>query len=141
MEVGKGWRKGYNDFSLKMNSALSERWVCCVVENLSRVFLSKQPILLLQVMRVYIIWVKGKKVILKILQVESFVGTSRVGPSRETLVKLIAQHDSSASSMCFSHAFFAGGYSSCELLAIQLRNCTDSLFHTRFFTNLILNLI
>ena len=141
MAMGEGWRKGYNDFSLKMNSALSERWVCCVVENLSRVFLSKQPLLLLQVMRVYIIWMKGKKVTLKILQVESFVDTSLVGPSRVTLAKLTAQHNSSASSMCFSHAFFAGGYSSCKLLVIQLRNCTDSLFHTRFFTNLILNLI
>ena len=34
----------------------------CVVENLSRVFLSEWPLLHLWVMRVYIVWVKGKKV-------------------------------------------------------------------------------
>ena len=34
-------RRGYNDFSLRMSSSLSKRWVCCVVENLSRVFLSE----------------------------------------------------------------------------------------------------
>ena len=38
----------------------------CVVENLSRVFLSEWSPLLLWVMRVYIVWVKGKKVTLKI---------------------------------------------------------------------------
>ena len=37
----------------------------CVVENLSRVFLFEWPLLLLWVMRVYIVWVKGKKVTLK----------------------------------------------------------------------------
>ena len=37
----------------------------CVVENLSRVFLSKWPPLHLWVMRVYIVWMKGKKVTLK----------------------------------------------------------------------------
>ena len=37
----------------------------CVVENLSRVFLSELPLLHLWVMRVYIVWVKGKKVTLK----------------------------------------------------------------------------
>ena len=37
----------------------------CVVENLSRVFLSKWPLILLWVMRVYIVWVKSKKVTLK----------------------------------------------------------------------------
>ena len=37
----------------------------CVVENLSRVFLSKWPLLHLWVMRIYIVWVKGKKVTLK----------------------------------------------------------------------------
>ena len=36
-----------------------------VVENLSRVFLSKWPLLHLWVMRIYIVWVKGKKVTLK----------------------------------------------------------------------------
>ena len=33
----------------------------CVVENLSRVFLSEWPLLHLWVMRVYIVWVKGKE--------------------------------------------------------------------------------
>ena len=37
----------------------------CVVKNLSRVFLSEWPLLHLWVMRVYIVWVKGKKVIIK----------------------------------------------------------------------------
>ena len=37
----------------------------CVVENLSRVFLSEWPPLYLWVMKVYIVWVKGKKVTLK----------------------------------------------------------------------------
>ena len=34
----------------------------CVVENLSRVFLSEWPHIHLWVMRVYIVWVKGKEV-------------------------------------------------------------------------------
>ena len=59
--MGEEWRRGYNDFSLRMSSSLSKRWVC-VVENLSRVFLSKWPPLHLWVMKVYIVWVKGKKV-------------------------------------------------------------------------------
>lgn len=33
----------------------------CVVENLSRVFLSKWPHLYLWVMKVYIVWMKGKE--------------------------------------------------------------------------------
>ena len=37
----------------------------CVVENLSRVFLFEWPHLHLWVMRVYIVWVNGKKVTLK----------------------------------------------------------------------------
>ena len=37
----------------------------CVVENLSRVFFFEWPLLHLWVMRVYIVWVKGKKVTLK----------------------------------------------------------------------------
>ena len=65
MTMGKGRRRCYNDFSLKMSSSLSKRWVCCVVENLSSVFLFKWPLILLWVMRVYIVWVKGKKVTLK----------------------------------------------------------------------------
>ena len=37
----------------------------CVVENLSRVFLSEWPHIHLWVMRVYIVWVKGREVTLK----------------------------------------------------------------------------
>ena len=37
----------------------------CVVENLSRIFLYEWPLLHLWVMRVYTVWVKGKKVIHK----------------------------------------------------------------------------
>ena len=37
----------------------------CVVENLSRVFLSEWSPLYLWVIKVYIVWVKGKKVTLK----------------------------------------------------------------------------
>ena len=67
MAMGEGMRKGYNDFSLRMSSSLSKRWVCCVTENLFRVFLFECPLILLWVMRVYIVWVKGRKVTLKIL--------------------------------------------------------------------------
>ena len=49
-----------------MSSSLSKKWVCvCVVENLSRVFLSEWTLYTLWVIRVYIVWVKGKKVTLK----------------------------------------------------------------------------
>ena len=68
-------RRDYNDFSLRISISLFKRWVCCVVENLSRIFLSEWPLILLWVIRVYIIWVKGKKVTLKILQAESFMGS------------------------------------------------------------------
>ena len=62
----EGRRRGYNDFSLRMSSSLSLKDGCvCVVENLSRVFLFEWPHLHLWVMRVYIVWVKGKKVTLK----------------------------------------------------------------------------
>ena len=63
--MGEGRRRDYNDFSLKMSSFLSKRWVCCGIENLSRVFLSKWPLLHLWVIRVYIVWVKDMKVSLK----------------------------------------------------------------------------
>ena len=138
MTMGERRRKGYNDFSLRMSSSLSKRWVCCVVENLFRVFLSKQPLLLLWVMRVYIVWVKGKKVTLKIIQEECFVGTSRDGLSCKALAKCSLTLDSLAFSMCFSRALFMN-YSSRKLLASQSQNCTNSLFHARFFINLILN--
>ena len=64
--------------------------LCCVVENLSRVFLSEWPLILLWVIRVYILWVKGKKVTLKILQVERFASISREDLTRETITKLTA---------------------------------------------------
>ena len=37
----------------------------CIVENLSRVFLSEWPTIHLCVMKVYIVWVKGREVTLK----------------------------------------------------------------------------
>ena len=136
--MGGGRRKCYKDFSLKMSSSLSKRWVCFVVENLSRVFLSEYPLIFLWVMRVYIVWVKGKKVTFKILQVERFMSISWEGLTRETLAKLTAWHDSSASSHVLLICPFHGNLSR-ELLASQSQNCTNSSFHARFFTNLILN--
>ena len=106
MTMGEGRRRGYNDFSLRMNSSLSKRWVCCVVQNLSWVFLFEWPLLFLWVMRIYIVWVKGKKVTLKIPQAECFTGTSLDGLSCEALAKCNLALDSSAFSMCFSHGFF-----------------------------------
>ena len=47
MTMGEGRRRSYNDFSLRMSNSLSKRQVYCVVENLSRVFLSEQPLILL----------------------------------------------------------------------------------------------
>ena len=138
MTVGEGRRRGQNDFSLRMSNSFSKRWVCCVVENLSRVFLSEQSLILLWIMRVNIVWMKGKKVTLKILQEKSFTGTPQVDPSRETLAKLTTWHDSSTFSMCFSRALFTGTFTH-ELLTSQSRNCIDSSFHAQFFTNLILN--
>ena len=44
----------------------------CVVENLSRIFLYEWPLLHLWVIRVYIVWVKGKKVTLKNLPSRMF---------------------------------------------------------------------
>ena len=44
----------------------------CVVKNLSRVFLSELSLLLLSVMKVYIVWIKGKKVTLKNAQGRMF---------------------------------------------------------------------
>ena len=46
----------------------------CVVENLSRVFLFEWPLLHLWVMRVYIVWVKGREVTLKKLPDRMFRG-------------------------------------------------------------------
>ena len=110
MTMGEGRRRGYNDFLLRMSSSLSKRWVCCVIKNLYRVFLFELASHTFVGMRVYIVWVKGNE------GIYSFVGISRVGSSRETLAKLTAWHDSSASSMCFSCAIFGGTFI-CELLA------------------------
>ena len=140
MTMEEGRRKDYNDFSLRMSSSFFKRWMCCVVENLSRVFLSKQPFLLLWLIRVYIVWMKGKKVTFKILQAECFAGTSQDGLSHKALAKCSMAIDFLASSMCFSRAIFAG-YSSHEIFASQSRNCIDSSFHAQFFINLILNQI
>ena len=57
---------------------------------------------------IYIVWVKDKKVIFKILQAESFAGTSRDGLSREALTKCSLTLNSSASRMCFLCAPFVG---------------------------------
>ena len=54
-------------------------------------------------MRVYIVWVKGKKITLKILQVESFETISQEDLTRETLAKLVVWYDSSTS----SHVLFS----------------------------------
>ena len=132
MEEGR--RRCQNDFLHRMSSSLSKTWVCCVVENLSKIFLSEWPLIILWAMRVYIVWVKSKKVTLKILQVESFTAISRVGPSRKTLVKLTVWHDSSPSNMCFSRGFFAS-----RLLARHSLNPLVHPIHAQFFTNLILN--
>ena len=88
--MGEERRKNYNDFSLRMSSSLSKRWVCCVAKNLSRVFLSKWPPILLWVMRVYIVWVKSEKVTLKIIQAERFVSISWEGLTCEILAKSTA---------------------------------------------------
>ena len=43
MTTGEGRRRGENDFLLRMSSSLSQKMSVCVVENLSRVFLSEWP--------------------------------------------------------------------------------------------------
>ena len=58
----------------------------------------------------YIVWVKGKKVTLKILQAESFVGTSLDGMSHEVLTKYNLTLDFLASIMCFSCGLFVGTF-------------------------------
>ena len=86
-----------------------------VVKNLSRVFLSEWLLYNLWVIKVYIVWVKGKKVTLKIFQEECFMTTSREGLTHETLTKLTVWHDSLASShMLFT--WLLRGLASCKLL-------------------------
>ena len=60
---------------------------------------------------VYIVWVKGIRIILKILQAKSFAGTSQDGLSHEILAKRSLTLNSLAFSMCFSRGLFAGTYS------------------------------
>ena len=75
----------------------------CVVENLSRVFLSKWPHIHLWVIRVYIVWVKGREVTHKNPPGRMFRDYLAGRPylrdiTCETLAKTTAWHDSSASS-------------------------------------------
>ena len=74
-------------------------------------------------MRVYIVWVKGKKVTLKNPPGRCFVTTSQKGLTRETLKKLTAWHDSSASSHVLLTCHFRGN-PSCELVM----KCTNLHF-------------
>ena len=88
---------------LRISSSLYKRWVCC--RNLSRVFLT-----LLWVMRVYIVWVKGIRVTLKILAVSAF---------RKSSHELAKSRDESWNSLTLqllaftSHVTFLG-YTTCE---------------------------
>ena len=62
------------------------------------------------------VWVKGKKVTLKILQVESFAGILQDGLSCKVLLKCSLALDSSASNMYFSRGLFTETFT-LELLA------------------------
>ena len=54
--MGEGRRRDYNDLSLRMSSSLSlKKMGVCVVENLSRVFLSEWFLILLWVIGIYIV--------------------------------------------------------------------------------------
>ena len=128
MIMGEGRRRGYNDFSLRMSSSLSKRWMC-IVENLSRVFLSEWPLLHLWVMRVYITWVKGKQVTLTKPPDRKFrdylVGRPYPQDTRENdSLSWLFSFQTCASHMALSRVSFSQ-----NLLSI----------HARFFTNLILN--
>ena len=59
-------------------------------------------------MCVYIVWVKGKKVTLKILKAECFASTLREGLTYETLVKTTAWHNSSTSNHVLLTWLFRG---------------------------------
>ena len=88
----------------------------CVVENLSRVFLSEYLVLHLWVMRVYV-WVKGREVTLKKFSKQK---VSREDLTREILAKMTAWPDFSASSHVLLTCPFHGN-SSRELVA----KCND----------------
>ena len=72
MTIRAGSRRDYNDFSLRMSSSLSlslkVECVCVLQKTYLGFFSLKWSPLYLWVMRVYIVWVKGKKVTLKNLQ-------------------------------------------------------------------------
>ena len=95
-----------------------------VVENLSRVFLSEWPLIHLWVMKVYIVWVKGKKVTLKNPPDRKFrdylAGMPYPRDTREndSLARLFS-FQSCASHMSFSRESFSR--TSRELVA----KCTD----------------
>lgn len=61
-------------------------------------------------MKIYIVWMKGKKVTLKTLKAESFTSILCDGLFREVLVKYNLTLDSSTSNICFSHVLFAGTF-------------------------------
>ena len=66
MTMGEGRRRGYNNFSLRMSSSLSKRWMCvCCRKHILGFSLWMTSLILLWVMRVYIVRVKGKKVTFK----------------------------------------------------------------------------
>ena len=65
MTMGKGRRRGQNEFSLRMSSSLSKKWVCVLQKTYLGFFSLNGLLILLWVVRVYIVWVRGKKVTLK----------------------------------------------------------------------------
>ena len=102
----------------------------CVVENLSRVFLSEQPNLHLWVMSVYIVWVKGKvfthknppgRMFHDYLTGRSY---SRDTCENDSLARLFSFQS------CAPHMLFRG-LASCELFA----KSTDSLFKLKSSSN------
>ena len=87
----------------------------CVVENLSRVFLSEWSLHNLWVMRVYIVWVKGKKVTFKNLSGRMF----RDYLAGRLYLRDTCETDSLARLFSFQHVLLTWlfrGLASCELL-------------------------
>ena len=80
----------------------------CVVENLSKVFLSEWPTYIIWVMRVYIVWMKGKKVTLKNLSDKEFCGylVGRPYPRNTREIDNLARLFSFQ--LCGSHMPFSG---------------------------------
>ena len=106
----------------------------CVVENLSRVFLFEWPPLLLCVMRVYIVWVKGKKVTLKNPPGREFHGYFARRPYSRDTPKMLQAGMTLQLPTCASHVALLQVASSKTLV-----KSIDSSFYARFFTNLILS--